>query len=201
MKKELWQDINGYKGYYQISNYGNVRSLDRPVYTIAGKGYRIVKGKLIKGSVNNSGYKMVVLKKENKPKGLTIHRLVALHFIPNPNGFPDVNHKDENKFNNSFENLEWVSHEYNMNYGERAERSSRKLRNTRLLSNNGRAVKIINLDTKEIFNTILEASIKYNIGRDSISQCCRNKSNSAGSYKWMYYDNYLNMITLGEVTE
>ena len=105
---EIWQTIEGYDNY-QISNYGNVKN--------------ITTGKLLKTRVNNStGYVMVDIRNCGQRKTFSIHRLVAMAFIPNEDGFPQVNHKDENKQNNHVDNLEWCSSKYNVNYGSHNER-------------------------------------------------------------------------------
>lgn len=111
---EIWKDISGYEGLYQVSNLGNIKS-----FNYGGHG----KIKLLKLE-NFKGYKRVVLSKNGKTKRYFVHRLVAMTFIPNPDDLPIVNHKDENKTNNNVNNLEWCTHEYNVNYGTRNERTS-----------------------------------------------------------------------------
>lgn len=126
MENEIWKDIPGYEGYYQVSNYGRVKSM----YFNAKKtlGYNIkINPKIIKNGVDRHGYLFVRLYLGDKIKRYSIHRLVALLFIPNPNNLPEVNHKDENPQNNHACNLEWSSHKYNMNYGTRTKRQSQKI--------------------------------------------------------------------------
>lgn len=196
---EIWKDIKGYEGIYQISNLGNVRSLDYRILNTNGVGYRTIKGRVMKPRENNKGY-LIIGFSHGKRKTCTVHRLVAQAFIPNPNNYSDVNHIDENKHNNNVENLEWISHKDNMNYGNRSIKASLKLSSTRQLAENGRATKIINLDTMEVFDTIKEAAIKYSVDYNAISRCCRGKVKTSCGYRWKYYDDYLNMKTLGEVT-
>ena len=114
MQKEIWKDIEGYEGEYQISNYGNVKSLN---YLRTGKE------RILKPGKNRGGYYYVQLYK-NKAKNHYIHRLVAQAFIKNPRNLPQVNHKDENKSNNRVDNLEWCMPIYNANYGTRNKRTS-----------------------------------------------------------------------------
>lgn len=104
---EIWKDIKGYEGRYQISNEGRVKSL------IGSKE------KILKPGLNFHGYEKVTLSKGNKVKAHLVHRLVAQAFIPNPNDYPCINHKDEMKFDNSVDNLEWCTYDYNNNYGSR----------------------------------------------------------------------------------
>ena len=96
--------------------------LDYPNYTVCedGRIYSLLSNKYLKQSKNNSGYMTVELFNKNGSKRLLVHRVVAMAYIPNPFGFPQVNHKDENKLNNCVENLEWCTAKYNMNYGNGA---------------------------------------------------------------------------------
>ena len=114
--KEIWVPIKGFEKLYEVSNLGNVRSVDRVIVSSSGLKRRC-KGVILKQSVNKDGYNIVGL--SNSGSGITIqtHLLVARHFIPNPNNLPEVNHKDENKTNNRVDNLEWCTHLYNSNYG------------------------------------------------------------------------------------
>lgn len=106
--KEIWKDIEGYEGCYQVSNFGNVKSLN---YMHTGKE------QILKLKTKKSGYLQVNLCKDGKIKTYTIHRLVAKAFVENPDNLPQVNHIDEDKTNNRFDNLEWCDQKYNNNYG------------------------------------------------------------------------------------
>lgn len=107
MKKEIWKDIKGYEGLYQVSNYGRVKSLDRKS-DIDG---RLIKSKILKPGLNNPGYKFVILRKNGISENKMIHRLVAETFLNNP--MDCVNHKDGNKLNNHMSNLEWCTYSEN----------------------------------------------------------------------------------------
>lgn len=111
--KEVWKDVFGYEGLYQVSNFGRVKSLDR-LETIkcrwGGEALRPVKGKILIPRVHSNGYLRVGF---GRKKDVYIHRLVAQAFIPNPDNKPQVNHKDMNKKNNSVENLEWCTQKEN----------------------------------------------------------------------------------------
>ena len=159
---EVWKDIKGYEGKYQISSYGQIKSLN---YNNTGNE------KLLVPILTTGGYLKVVLCKNGKPKPFYIHRLVAINFIPNPDGLPEINHKDEDKVNNNAENLERCTGKYNCNYGTRLERHGKAM-----------CKKIICLTTGEEFNSIKEASNIYNIEKTNISACCRGKVKSAGKH-------------------
>lgn len=122
---EIWKDIEGYEGYYQVSNLGNVRSVDRVIISNDGI-VRVRKGKA-KTLKDHNGYKRVKLNKDGKEKLFLVHRLVAQTFIPNPSNLPCINHKDEVKSNNRIDNLEWCTHRYNRMYGTTEERRRPKL--------------------------------------------------------------------------
>lgn len=100
--QEIWKDIPNYEGLYQISNLGRVKSIKN----------NIIK----KPSILKKGYLNMCLRKNGKAKYILIHRLVALAYIPNPNNFPCVNHKDCNPQNNRVDNLEWITYKENNNY-------------------------------------------------------------------------------------
>lgn len=113
--KEIWKDIPEYEGLYQISNLGRVKSLKRKIIRQHNRVLPL-KEKILKEQ-NMKGYKFIRLSKNNITKQYFIHRLVAINFIKNPFNYNEINHKDENKSNNKFNNLEWCSHKYNINYG------------------------------------------------------------------------------------
>ena len=126
---EIWKDIVGYEGMYQVSNMGRVRSLDRIIVYKDGRVWNC-KGRILSIHDNGKGYKFVRLSKYGKPKQEYIHRLVATAFIDNQDNLPEVNHKDENKENNCVYNLEWCSREYNHGYGTARQRQAEQHKKT-----------------------------------------------------------------------
>ena len=190
-ENEIWKDIKfidtdgkeyDYSSIYQVSNLGRVRSLDR----INSNG-RKLKGKIMERKPNKDGYMKVGLSKNGKVKTFQVHRLVAIAFIPNPNNYPVVNHRDENPSNCNVDNLEWCTQEYNVQY------SAYK----RTGDKNPKARKVICLETKQIFNCMKEAGewLSYekwlNSGIASIiSLCCQGKRSTAGGLHWQYLDDY-----------
>ena len=114
-QEEIWRDIKGYEGYYQVSNLGNVKTLH------ANKGHTT---RLMSLAPHPRGYKQVLLCKDGKHTYILVHRLVAAAFVPNPNNYNEVNHISEDKHDNRACNLEWVSHGDNCRYGTRNARIS-----------------------------------------------------------------------------
>lgn len=164
---EIWKNVKDYEGLYQVSNLGRVK--------------RVSYNKILKPSCNKYGYLIVGLYKNGKSKSHYIHRLVANEFITNPNNLPCINHMDENKFNNTVENLEWCTHKYNSNYGTAAKRMGIKHRKKVIqISLSG---KIIN-----VWNSIIDAVKKTNTNYGDISACCKNKRKTAGGYIWKYLE-------------
>ena len=167
---EIFKDIEGYEGLYQISNFGNVYSYNK-------RG-------LLTPQKENNGYLRVNLYKNGKSKHYLVHRLVAQAFITNSNNLGFVNHIDENKTNNSVDNLEWTTHKDNVNYGTRNEREGKKI--SKSLS-----VPIIGINKTNglivEFSSSHEASRVLNINQGNIIQCCKgNRYKSVGGYYWYY---------------
>jgi hypothetical protein len=107
MQGEVWKDIQGYDGYYQVSNFGRIKSLSRLVWN--GFSNHLTKDKIRKSVVSKDGYTYVKILFKKKSMKFRVHRLVALHFIDNPNNKLEVNHIDSIRLNNNVKNLEWVS--------------------------------------------------------------------------------------------
>ena len=114
---EEWRDIKDYKNLYQVSSLGRVKSLGND---------KKRKEKILKPFKNNKGYLQIFLCKENKRKGMLVHRLVCEAFLKNPYNLPDVNHRNEDKQDNRLENLEYCDKRYNNNYGTRNERVAKQ---------------------------------------------------------------------------
>jgi NUMOD4 motif len=113
-----WRAVGGYKGLYEVSNTGLVRSIEREItYVKNGVAYKkTLKGVVLKTSPNTKGYPSVYLSKEGKRETCMVHRLVAKAFIPNPSNKPQVNHRDGNKEHNHMRNLEWNTNQENQNH-------------------------------------------------------------------------------------
>ena len=188
---EIWKDVYGFEGIYQISNYGNVRSVDRLIKYSNGNIVSY-KGQAIKPYIATNGYVLVDLTKEHKRYKKIVHRLVAEAFIGNPQMFPEVNHIDENKQNNHFENLEWCTVKYNRNFGTRNIRSA-KSKDYKSISEKNRLIqgkRVLQLDkTGRIINryiSIREAEKCTGFHRQAISGCCHGKYKYAYGFKWEF---------------
>ena len=166
--KEIWKDVIGYEGLYQVSNTGMVRSCDAYVQSKYGK--RLRRGKNLRPTLNADGYLFLTLSKEGKTSNYRVNRLVAEAFLPNPEGFEVVNHKDKNKTNNLVENLEWCTAEYNTRYSS--------------------AKAILQYETDGSFvaewEAISDASRALGINLSNIAQCCRGFRKTAGGYMWKH---------------
>ena len=200
---EEWRDIKGYEGKYQVSNLGRVKSLKNC------KGN--CREKILKLRPNKNGYIRIELYIYGKNKKFPVHRLVAAAFIPNPDNYKEVNHKDEDKTNNRVDNLEWCTRKYNANYGTMDKRISEKMKGREFTeehkkkisekmkgSKHPRARKILCVTTGEEFNCIKEAIKFYSLKEctdSSITMCCQGKLKSAGKHPvtgeklvWKYID-------------
>ena len=181
---EIWKDIQGYEGFYQISNLGNVKSLER----VIDKGNGILqhrKERIMNKRESVDGYYIAKLNVNKKSKSIAIHILVARHFLDNPNNYPEVDHKDCNRKNNQVDNLEWCTHQQNVEHSKQLGHyktksgcdnpnykndtlkikyknnpTLAKINNSRPREQNGRCVKIrmINNDVIKDFNFIGEAA-------------------------------------------
>lgn len=135
--KEIWKDIKGYEGKYQISNLGNVRSIERWIFN--GHGMQLLKSKILKPQRSHE-YLCVFLYNENvQRRRFKIHRLVAENFIPNPNNYPMVLHGDNNPKNNNLSNLRWGTQSHNIkqmwndNRGNRVSKNSPNYKHRRMV--------------------------------------------------------------------
>lgn len=174
-----WRQISGYEGYYNISNCGCVRSLDRTLknkngtlFTLRGKNMKITKQK----GRNNDGYSVVNLRRDGMSYVALVHILVAKAFLDNPYHLPTVNHKDGNKNNNHVENLEWVS--FSDNNIHALKNNLRKPRGNPIVQ------KDIDGKILGVFKSESEASRMTRVGLGSISHCINGRSKTSGGYIW-----------------
>ena len=174
MNKEIWKDIKGYEGLYQVSNLGNVRSLNH--YASNGIKNILYKGRILKQTKHKkTGYLLTTLCKNNKHKTVLSHKLVAEAFIPNIYNLPCINHKDENKHNNRVDNLEWCTHKYNNNYGNNTKKLCKSVLQYDLQGNFIKAYYGAN-----------EASRQTGISTSNICKCCRKERKKTKGFVFKY---------------
>ena len=185
--EEIWKDVVGYEGLYQVSNLGRVKSvaymrkLGNHSYWCSEKILSLTNGK--------GGYLRIKFTKNGLNFFAQVHRLVAEAFIPNPNNYPQINHKDENKQNNVVSNLEWCTAKYNNNYGTKIQRARVKQRGrTGGGKRNYKPVLQMDLNGNIIneYKSMAEAQKMTNTHINGIVACCKGRRNKAGGYKWAY---------------
>lgn len=179
--QEIWKPIVGYENY-EVSNLGNVRSLDHlNVYMLGDiQVKRLKKGKPLILNEDGHGYYFVRLYNLEHPKGkqIKVHKLVAIHFVenPNPTKFTIINHKDENHKNNVYTNLEWCDIPYNNKYGTRTARAIEKEKMPiEAIDKNGNVVLKFESGNEAKRNGFHNAIL-----------CCRGLYKTCGGYKWRY---------------
>lgn len=170
---EIWRLYPEFD-FIEVSTLGRVRTLDRVVSN--GKGKRVEKGKILKQGLNKNGYLRVAFRKDSKLVNKSVHRLVAHTFLSNQKNLPEINHKDNNKLNNSVSNLEWCSHKYNIEYREKYGKSSAEV--------SGCPVYAVNLDTLEIskFKSQREAGKILGIVNQSINSVLKGRLKTTHGY-------------------
>lgn len=160
MEEEIWKDVVNFEGLYKVNQWGDIWS----EYT----------HKKIKYSISNYGYKQYNLHKDKKAFIVTAHKAVAQAFVPNPLNLPIINHKDENKLNCYYENLEWCTYSYNNSYNNKAKKAMQAHAKTVYqYDKNGELI--------NIFNSVKEAARKTQFSNSQITACCQeyklNKKN------------------------
>ena len=168
MTKEIYKDVVGYEGIYQVSNLGNVKSLHK----------KSLNGFVLKPKKSH-GYCRVGLF-DKKHKYFMIHRLVALAFIPNPNDYPFINHINGIKNDNRIENLEWVTHSQNILHAFKT-----GLKSNKKGDNNPQSKKVINIETGEIYNSTVTLSLKSGIPRGTLRKWLCIPSQNKSNYRYL----------------
>lgn len=190
--KEVWKDIDGFDGIYEVSSLGRIRSNTRPdsIYK-DGRVYSSIKPtKILKNVLKTTGYEQVFLHLKPKAKLCLVHRLVAKAFIPNPENKPQVNHIDGNKSNNNVSNLEWVTPSEN---GLHAYSVLKIIPSTlgKFGKDSPKARAVIQYDAKTgkcvgLWDCASDAVRKYGFDSGGITRCCQGKLYSHKGYIWRY---------------
>lgn len=186
---EVWKDIPGYEGCYQASSLGNIKSLSRLVGHPKG-GLKLTKEKIIKKQKGSNGYLIVGIYKNGEGGSKTVHRLIALTFIENPDNKKEVNHKDGHKKNNTVENLEWATVSENRHHAFDTGLQKGPMHMLGMkgaLCKHSKPVFKLLLSGKRIrYVSTIDAQIKTGVDRSMISKCAMGKMKMAGGYKWEY---------------
>jgi hypothetical protein len=174
-EKDMWKDVEGYEGRYQISDEGQVK-----------RNYKNKPSRILKNRSTNYGYATVSLSKNGEARTCAVHRLVANAFLDRPEGSTEVNHKDGNKMNNNVSNLEWVTQAENRYHA--MEKIGRPP-----FGKAPRKVRCLDVITGEVvaeYRSMSEAarSVGTAYARPSISLVCHGMQQTAYGYKWEYAD-------------
>lgn len=192
---EEWRDIKGYEGLYQVSNLGRIKSLKYK----GGKQERI-----LDGSINNNGYRVVTFRKDNKRRDYLVHRLVAEVFIPNPNNKPFIDHIDTDRTNNRIDNLRWVTQKENCNnvitkkkYVDSSKQSYILGKSPKMIGAKGKdnpkskkAIQLtLNGEPIKIWDSIREVD-RHGFSSTCVVKCCKGYRRTHKGFKWMYLSEY-----------
>lgn len=171
---EIWKEVDGYNGKYHISNFGRIKMMEHYYFD---KPFRLLKLHSVR-----LGYKHITLTKDGVEKRYLFHRLVARHFIANPNNYPHVNHKDENPSNNRADNLEWCTRLYNVRYGTAIERKKEKLKKYK------KPVEQYNKDGVFIkrWESATDAAKELGLHSHCICMALKGKNKTYKNYIWRY---------------
>ena len=180
MNTEEWKSVKEWEDYYEVSTWGRVRSRQ---YSKRHKGT----GHLLKIHYDRNGYGQVTFTTKGIRKTYYVHRLVANAFIPNPNNYTDVNHKDENSSNNHVDNLEWISHKENMQYGTQAKRGA-ETKKKRYYDTNQVFIKVKCMDTGIIYNSIRQAEKETGMTGHDIFKSCKGENTSGLSWEFIDWE-------------
>ena len=187
IQNEIWRDVVGYEGLYQISNLGRLKHLATPRKKGTGKYER--DEHFCTSHVQNNGYLVVDLYKDNKRKTFLVHRLVAMSFLLNPQNYEFINHIDNNRKNNCLSNLEWCTKSYNTKYSYDTNDRRKKMNWKSGKDNaNSKAVLMSDMNGKVIkrYECIMDTERELGIWSSCIVSCLKGRTKTAGGYKWNY---------------
>lgn len=172
--EEIWKDIKGFEGYYQVSNLGRVKSLPKLVWQGNGYGMHKLKERILKDCIHRNGYHLVGLSRNGEKKRFLVHRLVYENFVGDiPNGM-QINHIDECKDNNALSNLNLMTPKQNINWATGIERGRRQCK------------KKVIMDNEKEFDSLTEAAAYLGCGITSISNCCNNRIHTLYGHTFRY---------------
>lgn len=180
VQEEIWKDIEGFEGYYQVSNLGRVKRLERTAVRGNGKSENAVfyiPERIKEPQVQTQGYLHVALYKDGKYKTKRLNRIVAIAFIPNPDNKPEVNHIDGNKFNNRVDNLEWVTDVENKQHSIRTGLYRHYKRPIQQVDESGNVI--------AEYESLKQAADENGFSKGNICNTCKNGTKIYGFF-WRY---------------
>jgi hypothetical protein len=181
-EKEVWRPVKDYEGLYEVSNFGRVRSCGRMILKSNGV-VQNRKSKIRKQVPTRTGYLQVNLSKNNIQKMVTFHKLVAQAFLPNPKGYSEINHKNEDKSDNRARNLEWCSRVYNNSYGTIISRIVAKNKNGAL----SKPIFQVTFSGKIVnFWPLAKEAGRYGFDFSKVAMCARGERSQHKGFQWMY---------------
>ena len=179
MEKEVWIDIDGYEGLYQVSSFGRVKRM------FIGSNNRGVKEKIRRQGLCRQGYNRIQLSKDGVSKNVRVHRLVAEAFIPNPGKKRTVNHKNGIKTDNRVDNLEWNTYAENLDHAIKV--LGRKTIKGRTFPNRVKPIIQVYPDGSFVkWRCVRDVCNRFNFDRAFIIRCCNGKNKSAYGFRWMF---------------
>lgn len=195
--EEIWRPIKGYEGYYEASNMGNIRSVDRIILSTANKLHtehkQFRKGRLLKQGIGRKGYKLIVLQKDGKKHTMYTHRIIAATFIENLENKPCIDHINGIHIDNRAENLRWCTQKENINNPNTINKNIEILRQNNIIGCKPKTILQLDKDSLKIIREIPpRTSFFKEMGytRGYITAACRNRKQNAYGYKWAFKEDF-----------
>lgn len=193
LEGEEWRDVVGYKGYYVVSNFARIIALNRK----DGIPYCGRAPHLMSPYLTKKGYLKVCLSKDGTSKAIELHRIVALAFIPNPNGYKYIDHIDTNKENNTVPNLRWCTAKENANNPITKEHYRKYHIGKRNAGRLRPVVAIKNGDIIKVYETLADV-IQDGFSKSSVWQACAHPPKKPKGFRWMYLSDYENLVNMSK---
>lgn len=192
---EIWKPIKGYEGYYEASNLGNIRSVDRVILSTANilhtEHKQLRRGRVLKQGNGRKGYKIVVLQRDGQKRTMYTHRIIAMTFVENPYNKPCIDHINGVCTDNRAENLRWCTQKENINNPNTVYKNLDTLKQNALTNCKAKTILQLDKDSLEVIQEILPKSSYFkDMGyvRAYITSACRNHKKNAYGYKWAFKD-------------